>query len=566
MMRKMTSLMLAAMLTTAAVPQAYAATVDAQGAEALKKTMQDSLAYPLAAAMHKMQGMTMSGPVEVAPKDGYYEVKLPDVAFVAPDLYTVKVGTIVANMAPGDHGEYMTTLALPSPIELDDGKGQKIGDVTIGAQHFTGTYRPDLVSLTQLDADYKDVSIKSAGETPFTVMAKEIKNTMNLTDNGDGTWSGPIGFDVTGLQTTTQSTRVGTIDAGAGHFKAEYVADKMNLKGRKEAQDKLLDVLNKQAPGQTSPEDAGKISMGMLETAAGFVNGIDSSYLLENADLKITPLRKAEATDGGKKDAAPAADTSPTHLTLAKLTSHVKTEGMQDNAAGFHFQFGFSGLSVDGAPKDVLSGTIPTSGAVDVAVKNLPMKTLSATLSSGFSQAVQSSFGEQDMTGESMGDVAARAAMKKQAQMQMLAAVATVPAALAAAGTTLEIGDTHIDAPDLGTQLKGKITASAASPMKAVGNMVLSFTGLDELLQKVQAMAQSPDSSPRLMAASQWMMMVQMMGQVEKSPDGKTVRVFKFELTPDGKALMNGKNLGEAIGAGATMMQAHQPPAQGPGQ
>ncbi|MBI1215581.1 MAG: hypothetical protein GC185_07170 [Alphaproteobacteria bacterium] len=550
-MRKMTSLMLALMLTTA-MPQAYAADVDAKGAETLRQTVEDSMAYPKALAEHNMEGLTLGGPVTVTPKDGYYEVRLPDVVLKAPNVYALKIGTIVANMSPGEDGSYMTTLALPSPIEIDDGKGAKVGDITIGSQHFTGTWRPDLATLTQMDAEYKDVSAKSSGETPLSITIPDIKSTMDLKKDGPDTWSGPISVDMNGLAVSGQGPMVGDIEAKLARLQLASTVNKMNLTARKTAQDKLIEAIKQSSPdgAQTSPEDASKITASMMTAATGYLDGMDTTYGIEGLDMTFNP----------PKDADPAA--KPLHVTLGKFTSHAKTAGLQSDKGSANATLNFADFGFDGGgPKDILADAIPASGNLDIAFANLPMKTMGETLTNAVSQVVQSSFSEHAMP-DTPGDIAARAAMRQQASMQMMSSLATIPAALASAGATVKISDTHFDAKELTTKLDGEFAASMTSPLKAVGHLDLSFVGLDELLQKVQALSQAPDSSPHLMGAAQWLSILQMMGQVEKSPDGRTVRVFKFELTPEGQPMMNGQPMGQVMGAAGSMMQAHKPPPQ----
>ena len=113
-------------------------------------------------------------------------------------------------------------------------------------------------------------------------------------------------------------------------------------------------------------------------------------------------------------------------------------------------------------------------------------------------------------------------------------------------GSSLTIQNTFVKSPDLNVDIKGKIeatTAAAALPLGATGTMTLSFKGLDETVKKLQTIAVKPNTNPQIMGVAGALSMFQMMGEVSSTTDGMVLRNYVFALTPDGKLLMNNKNL-----------------------
>ena len=83
----------------------------------------------------------------------------------------------------------------------------------------------------------------------------------------------------------------------------------------------------------------------------------------------------------------------------------------------------------------------------------------------------------------------------------------------------------------------------------AQGSITLLITGLDELIVKLQGLAQSATGDPKLMSMAQGLGMLQMMGDASKAADGRSQRTYKLDVSPEGKVMLNGKDFGGAMGA-----------------
>jgi hypothetical protein len=80
------------------------------------------------------------------------------------------------------------------------------------------------------------------------------------------------------------------------------------------------------------------------------------------------------------------------------------------------------------------------------------------------------------------------------------------------------------------------------------GSMTLAFAGLDELITKLQNQVSAENASPQLGQVIQGLTMLQMSGKNNPGADGKSIRTYTFDLTPDGKFLMNGADMSAMLG------------------
>ena len=545
MFLKMTPAVLAALLLTSSV-SSFAASVNDQGAAELKKNVEDSLSFPMDMAKHNGQGLTLSGAVEVTAKGDYYEVKLPGAAFTAVEGLKFDLGTIITNVTPGDNGEYTTALSLPQTMTAYGEDNKPIATISIGEQKFNGTWWPALATFTKIDSDYKNIQVKSAGNEDFTGSIGDLKTTMDLTKNADDTWSGPNNFAATNVKLHFGDH--GGADMSVDTIVAAATTDKMNLKARKDMQDKVIQSIKDMdakpaaplAPGPAPPPAAPDPALvaHMLSSVQGFVDGMTSKVQVAGVKIHVngeaTPAQPA-ANGMPAVEASPAV---PFDATLSSLTSGFEVTGLQADKGSTHAQVKLDGLDIKGADP-VVAGLIPTQAAFEIDLDNLPMKTISNKFGDVISDVIGSA-----ATQTAVPNAGAQLQAQHKMQMEVMSLMQTLPQALVAAGSSLVIKNTHTDAPDIQSTLEGEFHADATSPVKAQGSTTLSLTGVDELILKLQAASQAPNANPKFSGYATMLSMLQVYTQPEKTVTGKSVRKLKFELTPQGQALLNGQPLG----------------------
>ncbi|MDE1151707.1 MAG: hypothetical protein PW788_04140 [Micavibrio sp.] len=532
-----------ALFLMATTAPSFAATVNDQGAAELKKNVEDSLAFPLDMGKRNNEGLTLTGAVEVTPKDGYYEVKLPGAAFSAAQGFKFDLGTIIANVTPGDEGEYKTALSLPAIMNVYDGANAPLATITIGSQKFNGTWIPSLAAFTKVDAEYKDVAVKSSGNDDFSITTGGMTTTLDLKKNADGTWSGPNTFSAVNVK--MHFNEGGGADVAFDSVTAGSASDKLNLQSRKVMQDKVLKALSDasakasadpKAPAANPVTDPA-LAAAMAASVESFLDGMSSSFEIANVKIHANGMAVPEQPAKDGMPAIPGKPAVPFDATLARMSSGFDVSGLQEEKGRAGMKLKLDGLKVAGADP-ALDGIIPTLANFELNVDDLPMKALSHQLGDFFTDLMA-----QAATATAVPNAGEQLQMQHRMRDQVVMLMATLPQALTTAGTKLSIHNTHTDAPDLQSTLDGDFRADAAAAKMATGTLTLSLVGVDDLVQKLQAQSQAPNANPKLAGYATMLSMLQLYTQTEQGANGKSVRKLVFELKPDGQALLNGQPL-----------------------
>lgn len=527
-MRKFVAVSFALMLMASTASPSLAAT-SPEGATALKKQVEEALAFPLSLGKGYGEGLTLSGPVEVATKGDYYEVKLPGAKVGIAMGFKLDIGTVTINITPNDKdGSLETAIAIPTTIRALDDAGAVLSELNVGTQRFNGTWQPDLAAFTKLDSEYSNITLKGTPESKFTGTIGSIKAYANLAKNGDDSWSGPYGMSGENLKINIGSGITG--EASIASFEADSSYEKINLKSRKAMQDNFNDTLAKAfANGQPTPEQAGQMMQKMMESMSGFLDGMASNVELNG----ISIVSKADPANP---------QSMPFNASIEKASMAFDVKGMLQPKGSTTVKLKLEGLKPDADP--AIAGMIPNNANLEIYVENLPMQSLGSSLANALG-GVLGMFG-----GMGLGavDPAKQQEIQQQTQMQMMTLMTTVPQQLVSAGTQVSIRNTYTDSTEFDTNLDGSFKANAASPMMADGKLTLSLKGVDELILKLQGMSQGPNANQRLAGYATVLSMLQVYTKPEQGPDGKSVRKLVLEVSPEGSILLNGQPLQGMMG------------------
>jgi hypothetical protein len=528
---KAAAMVCAAALFATQANMSYAAVSD-DGIPDVKKQVEDAIAMPLDMQKSTGMGLAMGGPVEVKANGDFYEVKLPSVTYQLEGM-KADFGTITMNVTPsGD--QYKMTMALPSTVTVYDAAKTPVAEVKFGDQQFSSVWLPKYRSFTNIDAEYKDISINStkAGEK-VAINISGFKTILDLKQESGDVWSGPATFEVNGLHLKGGDNA--EFDMSIDSVKGDASYSKLNMQVRKDVEDKTDQALQKNMPKDPKPDPAQMQSMmtSVVNSLQNYIDGMGSNFKISGITLKVMP---GPAT-------GQATPPKPIDIRLGSVSWGFDLAGLQQEKGNISVKFGMDGLNVS----DMDPGTasiVPTASNLEIHLDNLPFQELSKGLSNVFSQVVSSAMATQTVT-----DPAQKTALQNQTQAQVAAAMASIPQTLQTAGSKLSIVNTFAKAPDVGTTLDGSFTANSASPVMAQGSITLLITGLDELVVKLQTLAQGPNADMKLLNWAQGLGMVQLMGQLGKAPDGRSQRTFKLEVSPDGKVMLNGADFGSSLGA-----------------
>lgn len=496
----------------------FAAGIDRAGAQTLKVAVEDAIRFQVEVAKASGEGLTLSGEVDVQPMGTFYQVKIPGVSISAQGGGRFDIGTVIVNAIPGAGQEYLISMALSPQMTAYDTHNQPQFRIAAGQQKFSGVWHPDLNILTSVDARYDNVTFYFGQKLSFAVGLDTVTSRMHLTRNADNTWSGPVLFDIKGLKSAPEEKLRVQIAA----MTVEAVYDGINPAVSKEMQKGFNDLaMQKDSP--PTPEQARAFVENVLKNSPPLFRGIHTKMGLVGLDAGAAPAR----------------------VKLDKLSTTYEIKGLGQDRGSTVSKAVMSGLSVagiNGIPQEVLD-LIPVAAGSEIHLDNVPMKALSDSFFSMIAETAALSFSMAPTS-----DTLQRQAAQEKAQGMVDTAVMSMPDLLAAAGTTLTISNTFTKTAAISSSTSGKLVADALAVFKVRGEMTLTITGLDEQIESLSAMAKSDPAKKELARVAQGLGFIQIMGERSKTPDGKSLRIYKFELTPEGGMLLNGKNFGMMAG------------------
>jgi hypothetical protein len=483
---------------------AYAAAPDAEGAAALKKNVEDAVAWYSEIAQAAGQGLQATGTIEVTPDARHYKVRIPGVSVLSGSGFRLDIGDILINARAGGEGEWLLSVALPPSMTLFDAANAPIADVVIGEQRLAAAWAPALDFFPRYDLEYREVAVKPRKGTPYSATIARIAARQNLARGDGGLWSGPMLHALDGISLASQD-----VTAKLARASSESMIEKLSLEGRKDLKAKARALISRQQAqqGQYKQAELRAAILELIDTASGVPDGFSSSASLEGLAVEV----------------AEQAGVTPLKVAFDRLAGAVGVRGMRQDRGTASVTGTLSGLAVTGLPPQI-GGLVPTAGSLNARADSLPMKEFSRSASDII-----------DAASRDLDDPATR----EKASKDMQGTLATLPQKLAGAGTTLTVGDTYLRAPEMAATLEAKFTANAASPLVAVGGLTFTLEGLDEFVEKTQSMSSAPGAT----SYAQLMVPFQMMGKPGKTAAGRSQRAYRIELSQEGRLMLNGLDM-----------------------
>lgn len=280
----------------------------------------------------------------------YYAVTLPHLSYKDAGGQTLEVGLVAINALKGDEpGQWKITVALPSPITLNDSTGKAEVTVTFGQQSLSAIFNTKDNSFTKLNGRYRTVTINHAS-SGIKASLPDAGLSGSLKKDGPQVWSGTL--QLATISPNMLFSRTGALLSFAtltmaSIFDHYTMADMKRMKDRIESVEKPSPFLKIMAAGMAGAASATKID----------ITGKTASLFLPAAN------GRAERTIGF--------DTLRWTQTLS---------GQDINAKQMRLTGGFNDLKV--TPADASLGTLlPAKMAIDIAIDNIPAaKILAADL------------------------------------------------------------------------------------------------------------------------------------------------------------------------------------------
>lgn len=516
-MRKIIPLLLVSTFLFSGVLRAEAQ-VDAAGADVLKKEVTEDLTWRSNMTKIIDQGILVDGTVAVETKKDYYEVHLPHL-YMVNKQGKLDVGIITAQVLPGtEKGTWQIRQAdIPLAMTYFDAKGIPIAKLTVGNQKFAATWVPAKAMFPKIDSLFQNIKVTGVGSNAgLTARITALKSLITLTDNGDGTWSGPADFGAAGLSANLPGQNPVTASIGEIASKNKY--DHLDMSQSMKMKD-LAESTMKTGLPQT--DDQKKDFIAKLLTKAPFTaNGLETTFELSHFDMH----------DAGTKQ-QPQQD-----VALDQFNFTGQTSNLSQDKSKFVVKTTLNGLHV-AQVSSPFGALLPSRVDAEIVLDNVPVSKLSDQFFNILTdQATLNASKDVKDTKDPMAQKVAQAEVQKKISDTL----ELIPGILQQAGTSLAVNNTFIQSDAVTTRVLGKVDASTDARLGASGKATITFKGLNEFIDKVHAVAVRPGSDPHMMSFLFGLMAVQMKSTQSKGRDGISIDNMNIELKKNGDIIVNG--------------------------
>jgi len=488
--------MCCALILPQSAPAATAA-VDDQGAAALKTLVEDEIRQRTELTKITGQGLAIAGPAEVTPKGAFYEVKIHGLsASFGPERKLI-IGTAVMNATPAAAGQWQISISVPTSLKLSGKADTPLADISIGSQHLASTWIPSQGIYPQYNLLYRDIKISSLDADAFKAAIGSVRILSALKNNGGGSWSGPSGFEATDIKIETAGKTAAQVNIKK--IAAASLYEGLDFTQALENDKKLQALL---ATGRLPTEEEKK---ALLSSAKGLFDNVSNSFAA--SDILI---REENA----------AAPKQSLEIALDSVFFQADLQGARQEKSAARLKSAFSGLKMTVAAD--LAGLMPETMNLEVNVDNLPAKALMEILFSSL--------------------------QKPQAEMN--AALAALPEVLLSSGAFLSVQNSFVKSPDLYAAIDGRLDANVAAATGMTGKMTVSIKGLEAAVNKLQTLSVKPGADTQIVSYAGGLTAFMLMGQAGKTAGGEKTTDYVFEVTQDGKILLNGLNMQTLVNAG----------------
>ena len=424
-----------------------------------------------------------TGKLHIEKTDTYYAATLPAFKIELDEKDMLNIGLIAINATPiKDSTDWKMSVALPMPIYFDSKEGERLGQIDLGSQQMGGIYSDKLDGFKKLDAIYNNIKYADfQSSTRINIGSVKLSNDYAI--NKAGLLSGPSTFLLKNIAITPQKNDL------------MFQIESMDVNAIVKNYDPALKDKTQQTLLDTSSDK-------MLDNnfASTIVDLLKSSG---NSEVKAF-IKNISAKDKKTKENA----FNINNLSLANTTSM-----SGDNRFGQTYSLKYDGLSF--GKKEEFDDFIPSSLKTGLELKNIPIQSILKE-----SEKVTSIDSKNTEAKKKASDAF------KTNLIQLFKS----------ANTVVKLNDTSIKNDLYHIDTKGDLRASTKSPLGAVGNLTLSFTGLEQTMEKLKSSAIGKQALPQLA-------IFQMIS--EKKGD-KNIAVL--ELGENGSIMINGKDMSAMSG------------------
>jgi hypothetical protein len=512
-----------ALMLLAFAPAAQAAEINKEGAARLQKIFQDMIHYQESVSSLTEGGQfVFEGAVQAEPSGTYYAVTLPHTSVVYPDGRRAQIGMVSINATPHDKpGQWVMSVAVPTPIIMLDEKGEKAFQIDIGKQGAAGIWNESLQHFTKLDAKYQGISMRSF-DGAFSALIPQASILYDLQEDAAGLWSGPAEIVLNNI----------SVDIGNGTRKANIAEAKIKVdlqsydpKALRAYKDNLVAMAETTEASEENSAISREHAIGLYNMIFELVNkaagGFSAQYSLSGVSISGTPT--PEEPEAFK-------------IQVKNAQAFLSGTGFRNNRVSLALKLGFDGVTMDPVPTD--GELMPSVLNIDVQLDNVPLQDIATSGKNALQGAMEN---------------------PEMAKMAGMAFLWKVPALLSQAGTVLTLSNNRIGNSSYDAALDGKAIADINALNSATAKMNAKFRGLDWLIAAVQKRTSDP-ANPKPEEAAKLLENLQTIKKLarEEKSGVETSHVVDFEMTPQGQMLINGQDAKTVL-----MPKDSTPPAAG---
>jgi hypothetical protein len=500
------------LLALMAAPVLAAPPINDAGEAALRAQIQTLLDQQKNARQYGGGSFKTEGEILIEQADSYYAITLPDITVADAEGRSLDVGIIAINAIPDDKpGNWKLSVSMPTPMTWIDATGKPLRKMEIGTQRLSGVWNETLEAFTTLDAGYDNVQIEDyVTQTTYKIAKATILS--NLKETAKDVWSGDAVATLTNL---SSSSKASTAKSSADEIVLTAKISDLSAAKQKQMREKIGAFTE-----NTNPKDLENMSpagqLALYNMVVDVIRSAGNGFAL-NAAMKNIQI------------------TAPGVAGQTAQMINAKTGTLGFDITGF--EQGNVTLSLRSLFDDLIStpekpgseGMTPSDLNLDIKLQNVPFEDLVKV--------------GQDMLKNSGKGVAAR-------QFAGIQAMMVLPQILSRAGTHMIVTNSTMSSPVYDAKINGKMSADATSSAGAVGKMKAEIAGLEAVIANLQGRVATADVARKaaLQKTIQTLTVLNLAGQAEKRGD-KTVKIYDFELTPQGQMLLNGSDLSVLTGA-----------------
>lgn len=479
----------------------------------LEKTFRGILERQAEEAELQDSTLVMEGDVMVEDADTYYAVTLPHLSLEYEDGSRFEIGIIAVNAIPADDGMIKMTVALPTPMTLKEPDGGAAVKIEIGSQNLSGIWHEKMNSFTKLKAQYKDITVRAMKDGEKFIIP-DTQTVINLEQNDNGNWTGPIKLDVRDAEIISKAgENVGRF----GHIALNSRVIDYSLDTAMKYEENLRALMESYESGD-SPSISGQHMSAVYSLVTDVMmnawDGFETTISVEDIEL-FTPA----------KEDAPAE-----HIKLDKGGFSFDMTGFRDNSVTMRTAFHYDGLDIQPPPEDFSDAT-PSRMNFDFNIANVPFK---------------------EIVDLGKTSIEAGAQNPQMAQMIGLQAMMSIPQLITQAGTKLTIDNSYAGNDIYNILVNGAVTADLKAAFGATGESTVEVFGLDKLIEIYKSRLDDPalteEEKKVVQENIQKITVLKTVGQQAENEEGQPVRIYKFTLDEKGQTMLNGSNVQDLMG------------------